>query len=148
MCTISYISVAEAISDDIPNIGIRFHGPKKTIEKDNISRSSSFALSWLNPLPELVLDNGGSIPFPTFEDFEYIGRVGDGASAQVYCVQHIPSGQYVAIKVADGANDEARQQLEVEKQILFRYSHGNPYMVKPYCTFHCGVCIIVFFYLK
>ncbi|CAF4907768.1 unnamed protein product, partial [Rotaria magnacalcarata] len=40
--------------------------------------------------------------------------------------------------VADGTNEQARQQLEVEKQILFRYSDGNPYMIKAYCAFHQG----------
>jgi hypothetical protein len=135
MCTISYGSIGPIISDDdlIQNI-TRKHGSKPLIEPDTDSKSSSFDLSWLGPLPESNLTH-----LPKFNDFEYIGRVGDGAFAQVYCVEHIPSKQYVAIKVADGKNEQARQQLEVERQILFRYSHGSPYMTKAYCTFHQGV---------
>jgi hypothetical protein len=140
MCTISYNSIAEIISsEDIFGIMTRNHKPTPEIEIDKCSNSSSSDLSWLGPLPEFDLEKCGLISLPTSKDFEYIGRLGDGASAQVYCVEHIPSKQYVAIKVADGTNEQARQQLEVERQILFRYSHGNPYMIKAYCTFHQGV---------
>jgi hypothetical protein len=140
MCTISYDSIGEIItSEDIFEIMTRRHKPKPEIESDQFSKSSSADLSWLGPLPECHLAQTGRISLPTFEDFEYIGRLGDGAFAQVYCVEHIPSKQYVAIKVADGTNGQARQQLEVERQILFRYSQGNPYMIKAYCTFHQGV---------
>ena len=81
---------------------------------------------------------------PKFDDFACIGRLGAGAFAQVYCVQHILSKQYFAIKIADGTNEQAWQQLEVEKQILFRYSRGNPYLIQAYCTFHQGVRLIHF----
>ncbi len=140
MCTISYGSIGPIISDDdlIQNI-TRKHGSKPLIEPDTDSKSSSFDLSWLGPFPESDEGRNRSIPLPTYEDFEYIGRLGDGASAKVYCVEHIPSKQYVAIKVADGTNEQARQQLEVERQILFRHSHGNPYMIQAYCAFHRGV---------
>jgi hypothetical protein len=140
MCTISYGSIGPIISDDdlIQNI-TRRHGSKPIIEHDTDSKSSSFDLSWLGPLPDSNSGRTNLISLPKFNDFEYIGRVGDGAFAQVYCVQHIPSEKYVAIKVTDGKNEQARQQLEVERQILFRYSQGSPYMIKAYCTFHQGV---------
>jgi serine/threonine protein kinase len=140
MCTFSYNSVAEIITGgDIFGIMTRNHKSKPILEIDKDSQSSSFDLSWLGPFPESDEGRNRSIPLPTYEDFEYIGRLGDGASAKVYCVEHIPSKQYVAIKVADGTNEQARQQLEVERQILFRHSHGNPYMIQAYCAFHRGV---------
>jgi len=140
MCTISYNSIAELISgEDIFGIMTRNHKPIAEDKSDNISKSSSCDLSWLGPLPESDLEKNGTINLPKLDDFQYIGRLGDGAFAQVYCVEHIPSKRYVAIKVADGTNEQARQQLEVERQILFRYSEGNPYMIKAYCTFHRGV---------
>jgi serine/threonine protein kinase len=37
------------------------------------------------------------------------GCLGDGAFAEVYCIRHIHSNQCVAIKVADGTNEQARQ---------------------------------------
>ncbi|CAF0757889.1 unnamed protein product [Adineta steineri] len=139
MCTIPYNSMAEAMADarDLIHRGVRIHYSNQEIEV-NHSRSSSFDISWLDPLPEFDFEKHNTIFLPKIADFEYIGRVGDGAFAQVYCVQHISSKQYLAVKVADGKNDQARQQLEVEKQILFRYSRGNPYMIKAYCTFHQG----------
>ena len=140
MCTISYGSLGPIISDHnlIQNI-TRIHTAKPPIETDVDSTSSSFDLSWLGPLPESNFSKTSSTPLPTVADFEYIGRVGDGAFAKVYCVEHIASKQYVAIKVADGTDEQARQQLEVERQILFRYSQDNPYMIRAYCTFHQGV---------
>jgi hypothetical protein len=103
-------------------------------KNDDCSISSSLILIWPDPLPKQ-----DSVLIPKFSDFEYIGRLGDGASGQVYCAQHIQSKEYVAVKVIDGLNEQARHQLEVEKQILYRYSDGNPYMIKAYCTFHQGV---------
>jgi hypothetical protein len=140
MCTISYNSIAELISgEDIFGIMTRNHKPIAENQSDNVSKSSSNDLSWLGPLPESDLGETETINLPTLDDFQYIGRLGDGAFAQVYCVEHIRSKRYVAIKVADGTNEQARQQLEIERQILFRYSEGNPYMIKAYCTFHRGV---------
>ena len=140
MCTIPYHSVGSFISDnDLLRNVTRMHQQKPIHVKDTESISSSSDLSWLGLLPESNLWQNGSIVLPTFKDFEYVGCLGDGAFAQVYCVQHIPSKQYVAIKVADGTDEQARQQLEVERQILFRYGQGNPYMIKAYCTFHQGV---------
>jgi hypothetical protein len=144
MCTIPYNEIGEIIHTRLPLLTTRFHNSKTENESDKESRSSSFDLSWLGPLPEHDLEKTELISLPTYNDFKYIGRLGDGAFAQVYCVQHIPSHQYVAIKVADGTNEQARQQLEVERQILFRYSHENPYMIKAFCTFHQGVCTIDF----
>ncbi|UJR30042.1 hypothetical protein I4U23_017587 [Adineta vaga] len=141
MCAIPYDVMARAIP--ATNLGVRIHKPKPIIDPDRFSRSSSFGLSWLDALPKFDLKRSESIPLPKLEDFQYIGRVGDGAFAQVYCVQHILSKQYVAIKVADGKNEQAKQQLEVERQILFRYSQGNPYMIKAYCTFHKGTTLFL-----
>lgn len=101
----------------------------------------SYDSSWFNLLPALKIENLQGVSLPKFKDFAYIGHLGGGDFAQVYCVQHILSKKYFAVKVADGKNEQARQQLEVEKQILFRYSEGNPYMVKVYCAFHQGVNI-------
>ncbi len=47
-------------------------------------------------------------------------------------------------EVANGINEQAGQQLDVERQILFRYSQRNSYMIKAYCTFHQEVCSIDF----
>ncbi|CAF3605758.1 unnamed protein product [Rotaria sp. Silwood1] len=140
MCTISYDTLAKIISEK------KYHKPINMPRHDQnvapgiskYSKSSSFDLSWLDSLPKLSIENQQTISLPKFIDFKYVGRLGDGAFAQVYCVQHILSKQYFAIKVADGKNEQARQQLEVEKQILFRHSSGNPYMVKAYCAFHQG----------
>lgn len=131
---IDYIS-----TDAILPIKTRFHEKKLKKPPDEGSQTSSFDLSWIEPLPEFSLQNQTSISLPKFSDFEWIGRLGNGASAQVYCVRHSLSGKYFAIKIADGRNEQVRQQIEVEKQILFRHSHGNPYMIKPYCAFHQGV---------
>ncbi|CAF2673748.1 unnamed protein product [Rotaria sp. Silwood2] len=140
MCTISYDALAKMIVEKKKQIHINvgIHDPNHKKDNDQYSKSSSFDLSWLDSLPEFPIKNPQRISLPNFNDFKYIGRLGDGAFAQVYCVQHILSKQYFAIKVADGANEQARQQLEVEKQILFRYSDGNPYMIKAYCAFHQG----------
>ncbi|CAF3880581.1 unnamed protein product [Rotaria sp. Silwood1] len=138
MCKISDDS-PPATPSAFPNIvGARFHVEKIKKENNQISQSSSFDLSWLDPLPKLPIYNQQTISLPKFSDFEFIGRLGDGASGQVYCVQHTLSKKYLAIKVADGKNGQARQQLEVEKYVLFRHSSGNPYMVKAYCAFHQG----------
>ena len=140
MCSIPYNSLGVIISDqDLCRNVTRMHVPKAIHGNETDSIASSSDLSWLGPLPESKLWQNGSISLPAFDDFEYVGCLGDGAFAQVYCAQHMPSKQYVAIKVADGNNEQARQQLEVERQILFRYSQGNPYMIKAYCTFHQGV---------
>ncbi|CAF4696269.1 unnamed protein product [Rotaria socialis] len=103
-----------------------------------LSTTSSTNFPTFDPLPGFPLENQRRISLPKFSDFEYVGRLGSGGYAQVYCVQHILSKQYFAIKVVDGKKAEARQQLEIEKQILFRYSYGNSYMVKAYCAFHQG----------
>ncbi|CAF2808816.1 unnamed protein product [Rotaria sp. Silwood2] len=118
-------------------IGARFHGEKIKKNRQH-SQSSSFDLSWLDPLPKLSIKDQQRILLPKFNDFKFIGRLGDGATGQVYCVQHNLSKQYFAVKVANGANEETRQQLEVERHILFRYSDGNPYIIKAYCAFHQG----------
>ncbi|CAF0966779.1 unnamed protein product [Rotaria sordida] len=138
MCTISYNSLSQIISAKKQPIVSHPPNPSPPQDDDPHSKSSSFDLSWLDSLPEFSIENLQRISLPKFHDFKYIGRLGDGAFAQVYCVQHILSKQYFAIKVADGTNEQARQQLEVEKYILFRYSHGNPYMIKAYCAFHQG----------
>lgn len=135
-----YSSMLEIVSsENIFGIMTRNHKSKGDIKVDERSIASSFSFSWLGPLPESDLFEEELEFLPKYEDFEYVGRLGDGAFAQVYCVQHIASKKYFAIKVADGKNEQARQQLEVERQILFRYSQGNPYMIKAYSTFHHGV---------
>ena len=96
--------------------------------------SSSIDLSGLDPLP-----SGTMLRLPSFEDFEFVGCLGSGGHGTVYCARHTSSKKYVAIKVADGCNTDARHQLEMEKQILCRYGHKNPYMIKAYCSFHRGV---------
>lgn len=134
MCTISYKSLSDVLSTGMPTY-------KRSIKRvDKPSISSSFDLSWLDPLPELPSQNQQLKSLPTFHDFQYCGRLGDGVYAKVYCARHISSKKYVAIKVADGRDKQARQQLEVEKEILFRYGDANPYIVKAYCAFHQGVC--------
>jgi hypothetical protein len=138
MCGISYNSVANAFDKGLFQITENDVSLNMTEEEnDNFSDSSSMNLTWLDPLPKEEL-----IFLPNFSDFECIGRLGSGCYAKVYCVQHLPSKEYVAIKVIDGTVEEARQQFEVERQILLRYSHENPYMIKPYCSFHQGVCQI------
>ena len=140
MCTMSYSSMLEIVSsENIFGIMTRNHLSKENIKIKEHSISSSSSFKWLGPLPESDLSEIELTYLPKYEDFECIGHLGDGAFAQVYCVQHIISKKYFAIKIADGKNDQARQQLEVERQILFRYSHGNPYMIKAYSAFHHGV---------
>ncbi|CAF1652078.1 unnamed protein product [Rotaria magnacalcarata] len=128
-----------SISSIEPPILIKDQSPLSIPSKPTqLSTTSSTNFSTFDPLPGFTLENQRRISLPKFSDFEYVGRLGSGGYAQVYCVQHILSKQYFAIKVADGTNEQARQQLEVEKQILFRYSYGNSYMVKAYCAFHQG----------
>ena len=141
MCTFEYAGVAKAIEDPMirlnVEIPVRFH-PR--VEKpEQHSKSSMSDPTWLGAFPQLKSGKGQSTSLPKFTDFEYVGRLADGLAAQVYCVRHIPSKEYVAIKVAEGSDEEARHQLEVERQILFRYSDANPYMIKAYCSFHHGV---------
>lgn len=85
------------------------------------------------------LSSEGLKDLPKFSDFEYIGHLGDGGYSHVYCVRHILSMEYMAIKVVDGKNPEARDHFEMERQILFRYSEYSPFMIKGYCSFHQGV---------
>jgi hypothetical protein len=99
------------------------------------SITPSMNLTWLDPLSNVGLDY-----LPKFSDFECIGLLGEGCFSKVYCVKHIPSEKYVAIKFIDGKNESARQQFDMERQILFRFSQQNPYMIKAYCSFHQGVC--------
>jgi serine/threonine protein kinase len=141
MCQIKYKKVAKILKTG----DIEINKPKScpviptaeagTIKDD--SDTSSVILTWLNSLP-----NEGLIPPPKFSDFEYIGCLGQGRYSSVYSVRHIPTDEYVAIKVIDGLIDQARHQFEVERQILYRYGDENPYMVKAYCSFHQGVCEI------
>jgi serine/threonine protein kinase len=76
---------------------------------------------------------------PQFADFECFGRLGIGRYGNVFGVQHCPSGKYLAIKLVNGSKDEERRQFALEKQILLHYHHDNPYIIKGYCSFHCGV---------
>jgi hypothetical protein len=136
MCGISYKSVANALDKGLFRITENDSNSNPTEEvNDSYSDTSSMDLTWLEPLPKEKLSL-----LPKFSDFQCIGRFGSGRYANVYCVQHIPSKEYVAIKVIDGTIEEARQQFEIERQILFRYSQECPYMIKPYCSFHQGVC--------
>ena len=136
MCTISYKSVAKALVKGLFQINDSDSIASTTgDDNDSDSDTSSIGFTRLDPLPK-----GKLTLLPKFSDFECIGRLGSGGSADVYCVQHIPSKEYAAIKVIDGTLNESRQQFEVERQILFRYSDENPYMIKPYCSFHQGVC--------
>mgnify|MGYP001053933411 FL=1 len=141
MCTIPYKEIGRTMSgSDIFTTCTRLHPPLATIDpSDKGSQSSSADLSWLGPLPGFDQIEMNRHLFPKLEDFEYIGRLGDGASAQVYCVEHRASKKFLAIKVVNGKDEQSKQQLEVERQILFRFSYGNPYMIKPYCASHHGV---------
>ena len=156
MCSVSYISLANALGSEAVDLGaiglVRMHsGAETDVEtrissyNDHHSHSQSSCVTGLEPpLTQVFLcPQTGIQLLPKFSDFEFIGRLGDGACAKVYCVQHKASKQYLAIKVANGVDDEAKQQLEVERQILFRYAHQNRYMVKAYCAFHQGVCSII-----
>jgi serine/threonine protein kinase len=137
MCTIPLDTLADIFEREMPHPmdwgPVRLHAATK-------NSTCSFDLSHLPPLPS-VCAVPGHAPFvpPSTNDFVYVGRLGSGAFAQVYCVRHVPSEQYVAIKVADGTNEQARLQLDIERQILFRHSEKNPYIIKAYCTFHQGV---------
>lgn len=136
MCGISYKVVAKAIEKGLYQITASSPPVNPTEqESECYSDTSSINFEWLSPLPKADLGL-----LPKLSDFEFVGRLGNGHYANVYCVQHIPSKECVAIKIINGIVEEARQQIEVEKQILFRYSQKNPYMVKPYCSFHHGVC--------
>ena len=140
MCGLSYGSVKKG--------GLQINEPKPdpfvpefkthSLEQQNnyYDDTVSVDIRWLDPLPY-----GGLISLPKFSDFECIGRLGQGRYGNVFCVQHIVLQEYFAIKVVDGLIEEARQQFESERQILYRYSCGNPYMIKAYCTFHQGVCL-------
>lgn len=157
MCTVHYKSLADALANEAVDLGaiglVRMHSRTEAdIESvisppdDHHSQSPSVDFTWLEPPLTQILTcpQTGTFLLPKFSDFQFIGRLGDGACAKVYCAQHIPSKKYVAIKVANGANEEARHQLEVERQILFRYGDRNRYMVKAYCTFHHAVCSLCF----
>jgi hypothetical protein len=139
MCQIKYHSVAKALTSGdlkIDKSSVCSDIPiSKTNSLENSSDTTSLGSMWFNSLPKGDLNS-----LPKFSDFKFIGRLGQGRYANVYCVQHIPSKEYVAIKVIDGLIQEARHQFEVERRILFEYSHGNPYMIKGYCSFHQGVC--------
>jgi hypothetical protein len=104
----------------------------------NCSNSSSIDVRWLDPLLQ-----GDLTDLPKFSDFECIGRLGRGQYSKVYCARHIPSTKYVAIKVIDGSIESARDQFEVERQLLFRYGQQNPFIIKAYCSFHQGVCYYI-----
>jgi hypothetical protein len=148
MCTSSYDSIGNALTSGIIQIGV-YNSLFNTMEEDNehdsylnlsedenanYSNCSSMDFTWLDSLPKTDLKF-----LPKFSDFECIGRLGSGRYGNVYCVQHIPSKEYFAIKVIDGTIEEAKQQFEVERQILFRFSQKNHYMIKGYCSFHQGV---------
>ncbi|CAF4663270.1 unnamed protein product [Rotaria socialis] len=64
-----------------------------------LSTTSSTNFPTFDPLPGFPLENQRRISLPKFSDFEYVGRLGSGGYAQVYCVQHILSKQYFAIKL-------------------------------------------------
>ena len=147
MCSINYKKLADALGNEAVDLGaiglVRMHSAAETESElfvqppDSRSSTSSGNRSWLEP--SLTCPQTDRRLLPSFADFRLEGRIGDGMYAKVYCAQHIPSRQYVAIKVANGLDPEARQQLEVEREILFRYADENPYMVKAYCSFHHGV---------
>ena len=152
MCTINYKKLADALGNEVVDLGaiglVRMHSAAETESELFIpppdsghSQTPTGDLTWLEPLPlpMLACPQTGRSLLPAFADFRLEGKIGDGVYAKVYCAQHIPSGQYVAIKVANASNPEAKPQLEVEREILFRYAGGNPYMVKAYCSFHHGV---------
>ena len=109
--------------------------PRRPLSPVDSVRISILTLSIpLSPLP-----SDGLQYLPKFSDFEYIGHLGDGGYSHVYCVRHIPSMEYMAIKVVDGTNQSAAEQFEMERQILFRFSQDSPFMIKGYCSFHQGV---------
>lgn len=135
MCGISYKVVAKAMEKGLYQISEIASTPSTEQPSDTYSDSSSLNFESFGPLPKPDLSL-----LPKLSDFEFIGRLGNGHYGNVYCVQHIPSKECVAIKVVTGIIEEARQQIEVEKQILFRFSQQNPFMIKPYCSFHQGVC--------
>lgn len=76
---------------------------------------------------------------PKYSDFECIGRLGQGAFSTVYIAKHIPTNELVTLKVINGTDAEAREQIKREKDFLFKFSHDNPYIIKAFCTFHHGV---------
>ncbi|CAF1143443.1 unnamed protein product, partial [Didymodactylos carnosus] len=125
MCGFPYKSFAHVIGLILPAQQPNLHSLNRHI-------SSSFDRSWLEPLP--VIPHG--IITPKLEDFKLSEKLGDGPHAKVFRVEHVQSKKILAIKVVDGKNAEGRNQIEVEKVILFRYANDNPYIVKAYCTFH------------
>lgn len=142
MCGIPYNSLALVFEDEpvkLPSIGpIRIHPNQKS--SDSQSTASSHDLSWLDPLkPNGSPSARANYVLPKLSDFKYYLQLGDGYFTKVYCVQHIPSKEYVAIKIASGTDPEAKLQMDIEKYVLFKYSHLNPFMIKPYCSFNHGV---------
>lgn len=151
MCTVNYKKLADALGNEAVDLGafglVRMHSAAETESEivihppdDNHSESPSGDFTFLEPpLKHISMfpENERKL-LPTFSDFRLDGRIGNGAYAKVYCAQHIQSKQYVAIKVANASDADARQQLEIEREILFRYGGENPYMVKAFCSFHHG----------
>lgn len=158
MCGISYKARANALERDLIQVDVTGSSASNMSDKrisqnsnsssldssglnttgersSNCSNTSSIDVRWLEPLPQ-----GDLTDLPKFSDFECIGRLGTGQYSSVYCARHNQSDKYVAIKVINGSIECARDQFEVERQILFRYSQQNPYMIKGYCSFHQGVC--------
>ena len=114
--------------------------PRKNNHLQSNSRSSSYDLSWLEPIPiEMDVPKATNVSLPKFSDFHCWGLLGGGYYANVFLAEHKPSKQLIAIKIVDSSSREAQMQIEVEKQVLFRYSHKNPYMVNGYCSFVHGV---------
>lgn len=76
---------------------------------------------------------------PSFAHFECFAQLGSGRYGHVYGVKHLPSGKYMAVKVVDGSDREACEQFPSEKHILLDCHLDNPYILRGYCSFHCGV---------
>ncbi len=133
MCTMQYKAVAKALCKGLLQIN------ESTDSVSSVTGDISENYSDTSSVISMCLPNEDLSLLPKFSDFQCIGRLGNGAYANVYCVQHLPSKEYLAIKMIDGKISEARQQFEVERQILFRFGAENPYMIKGYCSFHQGV---------
>ena len=136
LCGVSYEVLAKAREEPVLIM--------PTTEKEDDSDDEHDRSTTLSLIPSNVLgplSTKGLIYLPKLSDFEYIGHFGDGGCSHVYCVQHIQSKEYVAIKVVDGTDQLAQNQFEMERQILFHYSGDNPFMIKGYCSFHQGVRI-------
>ena len=112
----------------------------RTSTSDGESRySSTSASSTMSSISSTIGDQPIEV-IPKHSDFECIGRLGRGAFSTVYVAKHIPTNELVTIKVVNGIADaEAREQIQREKDFLFKFSHDNPYIIKAYCTFHHGV---------